>query len=218
MPAEPGATNSLSPAVGDRSLARGDVPDALRRRYFLDERRGDGLAFYVDATVKAPAFRDRGRQLVTARADPNAIRDMVAIARHRGWTIVTARGAADFRREAWLAGRTAGLEVLGYRPTERDMQDLERRLRPRRRASGPADDQVRRPRRELDAGAKSRLAVVDAVVRGRVGGRAAQDRILAAARVRVAAWLERGAGFEPLHVGRGFRAQTASRQREPRER
>lgn len=45
---------------------------------------------------------------------------------------------------------------------------------------------------------------LDAVDRGRVGGRAAQERILAGARAEIAAWLERGAGFEPLHVDRGL--------------
>jgi hypothetical protein len=61
-----------------------------------------------------------------ATLDPNAIRDMAAIAHHRGWSIVKAQGSAEFRREAWLAGRSLGLEVRGYRPTERDLQDLHR--------------------------------------------------------------------------------------------
>lgn len=84
-------------------------------------RGGAGLGFYIDAKVTEPAFRDRSRQLVAARSDPNAIRDMTAIAEHRGRTIVVAQGSANFRREAWLAGRTVGTEVRGYRPTERDV-------------------------------------------------------------------------------------------------
>lgn len=201
MPADPQA-NTVSPAVKDRSVASGDVPEALRRRYFLDGRGGPGLAFYVDATVKAPAFRDRGRQLVAVRTDPNAIRDMMAIARHRQWTIVTVRGAADFRREAWLAGRSAGLEVRGYRPSERDLQELERRARRRDRAPDEAarHDWLSRPIAE--AGAKSRMAVVSAVVRGRVDDRTAQERILTAARARIADWLERGARFDVFSASR----------------
>ena len=103
--------NSLAPGVRNRSTAEGDVPETLRRRYYVDGRGGAGLGFYADATVKAPAFRDAGRQLVAARNDPNAIRDMTAIARHRGWTIVVAKGEVGFRREAWLAGRAVGLEA-----------------------------------------------------------------------------------------------------------
>src|SRR5882757_4951775 len=105
MPDDPRNPDSLASAVDGRSIQRGDVPDHLKRRYYTDERGGDGLGFYVDAKVQAPAFRDRGRELVARRPDPNAIRDMTEIAQHRGWVIVTARGSADFRREAWLAGR-----------------------------------------------------------------------------------------------------------------
>ena len=213
MPAEP-QVNTVSPAVKDRSVARGDVPEALRRRYYLDGRGGPGLAFYVDATVKAPAFRDRGRQLVATRTDPNAIRDMMAIARYRQWTIVTVRGAAEFRREAWLAGRSAGLEVRGYRPTERDLQDLERRTRARGRGPGEAAQAARPPRSIDDLGARSRLAVVSAVVRGRVDDYTAQERILAAARTRIADWLERGARFEVFPASReGRRERTLVRDR-----
>lgn len=194
MPAEPQA-NTVSPVVKDRSIATGDVPEALRRRYYLDGR-GGALAFYVDATVKAPAFQDRGRQLVALRSDPNAIRDMMAIARHRRWATVTVRGAADFRREAWLAGRIAGLEVRGYRPTERDLQDLERRGRRRDRAPGVAAQRDPLSRPIDDPGARSRLAVIGAVVRARIDDRSAQERVLAAARARLADWLERGARFD----------------------
>lgn len=205
MPAEP-QLNTVSPAVKDRSVTRGDIPEPLRRRYYLDGRGGPGLAFYVDATVKAPAFHDRGGRLVAARTDPHAIRDMMAIARHRQWTMVTVRGAADFRREAWLAGRSVGLEVRGYRPTERDTQELDRRTAARERFAqrterGLAREPSDRPPRDLEAspGAPSRLGVVEAVVRARVPDSQAQERILAGARSRLADWLERGARFEPLH-------------------
>jgi hypothetical protein len=72
---------------------------------------------HVDAAVNRAAFRDRGDRL----ADPNAIRDMVEIARHRGRSIVAVRGSTEFRREAWLAARQLGLEVRGYQATERDL-------------------------------------------------------------------------------------------------
>jgi len=213
MPDDPKAEDSLSPAVKDRSVTQGDVPDALMRRYYTDERGGDGLGFYVDARIQTPAFRDRGRELVATRLDPNAIRDMTAIAEHRGWTIVQARGSAGFRREAWLAGRSIGLEVGGYRPTERDLQELQRRQdqaqraadrregrserREERRDRAADDHEVRRERRE-EAGARSPLRVVDAVVRARVADPEQQAWIMASARERIAHWLERGVSFNAL--------------------
>lgn len=204
MAADPVA-NSLAPGVRNRSTAEGDVPEALRRRYYVDGRGGAGLGFYPDATVKAPAFRDAGRQLVAARNDPNAIRDMTAIARHRGWTIVVAKGEAGFRREAWLAGRAVGLEVRGYRPTERDIQELDRRIDRRLsretrsgRTEPSTGERTRTSDPEGDRGARSRLRAVETVVRARVSERSAQERIIAQARGRIADWLERGARFAPM--------------------
>ena len=199
MADDPAAPNTISPGVRDRSVAEGDVPEHLRRRYYVDGRGGAGLGFYVDAQVKAPAFRDQGRQLVAGRSDPNAVRDMTAIAQHRGWSIVVARGAAGFRREAWLAGRTAGIEVRGYRPTERDLQELDRRTARRERSGGERSSRTPQAIRD-EPGARTNLRVVDAVVRARVADPLARQRIMSSARERIADWLERGARFEPLRT------------------
>jgi len=197
--------NTVTPAVGKRSKTQGDVPDALARRYYTDGRGGAGLGFYTDAKVEKPAFRDEGGKLAAARTDPNAIRDMARIAQHRGWTIITVRGEANFRREAWLAGRAIGLEVRGYRPTERDIQELDRRIDRRLGRDGRSPEPARKPREERarspDDG-REQLRLVEAVVRGRIKEPSAQERILAAARERVADLLNQGARFRspPPHV------------------
>jgi len=186
------AANTLSPGVRNRSVSPRDVPEHLERRYYLDGRGGAGVGFYVDAQVKAPAFRDQGGKLAAARNDPNAIRDMVAIARHRGWTIVVVTGSQAFRREAWIASRAAGLEVRGYRPTERDLQALERRSAQQEARSRKGAEPTPPARARADAS----LRVVEAVVRSRIAEPARQDEILSAARARVASWRERGARFD----------------------
>lgn len=208
MAADATSPNTLK-ATGRRSTATGDVPDDLRRRYYLDGRGGLGLGFYADATIATPAFRDRGDRLVTSRTDPHVIRHLTAIARHRGWKRVTLTGAPDFRREAWLIARAEGLEVRGYRPTARDAQDLERRIEAQRRRQQWAslredlEDARAHPDRERRrAGAASRLAVVDALVKSRIPDPLAQARLLDQARARVAGWLERGGGFDEIDLGR----------------
>lgn len=213
--------NSLQPRGRGRSTAEADAPEALLRRYYLDGRGGAGTGFYVDARIATPAFRDTGRQLVAARSDPNAIRDMIAIARHREWRVVVARGEGEFRREAWLAGRAAGLEVRGYRPTERDMQELDRRIAARDRWDGRSGERAgpRRPAPDRadptrDAGARSRLRTVEAVVAARVADPIARSRIMAAARDRVASWLERGARFDPMSPARQPTAERVPHERQ----
>ncbi|HEY1926602.1 MAG TPA: LPD7 domain-containing protein [Caulobacteraceae bacterium] len=208
MAADAATPNTLK-ATGRRSTAKGDVPDDLRRRYFLDARGGLGVGFYADATVATPAFRDRGDRLVTTRTDPHVIRHLTAIARHRGWAKVTLTGAPEFRREAWLIARAEGLEVRGYRPTARDAQDLERRIESQRRREqwSKLSDELDQARANPDrdrhrAGAKSRLAVVEAVVKSRIPEPAVQARLLEQARARVAGWLERGGRFDEVDLDR----------------
>jgi hypothetical protein len=209
--------NGMSPSGQARSLTPGDVPDSVRRRYHIDGRSPVGMAFYVDATLTTPAFRDRGARLTTDGADPSAVRHMMEIAAHRGWTIVLVRGGRDFRREAWLAGRAQNLEVHGYRPTLRDLEALQRRLEAERPHTQALKREPPHRSRSLEApppGLTQRLNVVESVVRGRVRDRREQERILAAARARFAFWLERGATFPELRGRERGRRQQIDRSRD----
>jgi hypothetical protein len=118
---------------------------------------------------------------------------MVAIARHRGWSSVVVKGATGFRREAWLSGRLQDLEVLGYRPSERDRQLLERRQQARHATAQKTrlPSAVRRdtPIR-TQARMRLRMKVVDAVVRARIVEPRERARLLAAARDRLTKLLE----------------------------
>jgi hypothetical protein len=198
MPDDPPA-GAMRAEGAPRSVRKGDVPEALERRYYTDERGGRGLGFYADARIRQAAFRDEGRRLVAHRDDPHVARDLAAIARHRGWSIVVVQGSPAFRREAWLAARVIGIEVRGYRPTERDVQDLARRAleNERRGRQDRRKDRQRDPatpeHSKKDSPARTALRVVEAVVQARVAEPKAQARILAAASARLATWLERDA-------------------------
>lgn len=209
--------NQIDSEGRGRSTSKGDVPAPLLRRYYLDERGGPGLGFYADAKIQTATFRDLGARLVTPRSDPNAIRDMAAVAQHRGWTVVVVHGEADFRREAWLTASALGLEVRGYQATERDRQELERRQAAlARKAARTADDRPERGDREekAKAAARTNMRIVEAVVRARVGDRPAQDRILSAARERLASLLEQGVRVCPVDVARAKAVHESHRSRD----
>ena len=111
------------------SVERGDVPDAIKRRYFAEEPQfSPEVRFFTDARNEQPAFRDAGGKLTVRDSSPDIVRDLVAIAEHRGWKAIEVRGEDDFRRAVWLEAKVAGLEVRGYKPTERDLQELARHL------------------------------------------------------------------------------------------
>jgi hypothetical protein len=200
------------------STNKGDVPDPLRRRYYLDDRGGPGLGFYADARVQTAAFRDLGARLVTPRSDPNTIRDMAAVAHHRGWIVVVVHGEKDFRREAWLTACALGMEVRGYKPSERDRQELERRTAVlARKAARAVDERPERADRDVPDSASAghgNMRIIEAVVRARVGDRPAQDRILTAARERLASWLEQGARVRAVDVTWSQAQQESHRSRE----
>ncbi|MFD1960161.1 LPD7 domain-containing protein [Novosphingobium panipatense] len=82
----------------------------MRKRYFSSTGKWSGEpAYFTTAQAKEPAFRDQGRRLVTSSESEEVVRDLVAIARHRGWSNVHLTGSEAFRRAAWLeASRQVG--------------------------------------------------------------------------------------------------------------
>lgn len=162
-----------------RSLDKGDVPTQLMDRYLIErDRQGRPERYYRDHKTADPAFRDHGRALSSPQAYPDTVAAMLRIAQHRGWTSIRVAGNDDFRREVWVQARTLGLDVAGYRPTERDRQaasDGSKRDADRRaaRANEPSHDDVKR-----------RLAMAAVVVRTLIADPAAQARLMERAWVR----------------------------------
>lgn len=138
-PIEPGRAAAASPEAAtqgdkprERSTDVGDVPDEIAKRYFVQKSKWSGEpAYHETATSKEAAFRDQGAKLVAGGDSPAIARDLVAIAEHRGWQPVQVAGAESFKREIWLAASEKGLEVRGYKPNERDLQELTRRAEAR---------------------------------------------------------------------------------------
>jgi len=172
-------------AVGPGSGVPGDLPDPLADRYFTEPARGGTLRLYRHATGQVPALEDAGRRLTARRNDPHLVADLVAIARHRGWTDLRVTGAPAFRREVWLQASLAGLEVRGHRPTARDRQDLDRRAR---RAERDGDrSAARRPPRAagLTPEAARRLEIIRLVLQARALDPQVRARLTAYARRRL---------------------------------
>ena len=109
------------------SLEAGNVPDSVRKRYYADKAKWSGEpAFFTTAQAKDPAFRDQGRRLVTATESQEVVKDLVAIAQHRNWDRIHVTGSEEFRRSVWIEASQKGLEVRGYKPNDRDLQELDR--------------------------------------------------------------------------------------------
>lgn len=132
---------------------RNGFPDRVWRKYYVVVAKAgpNGEAIharvYTDRQGEYLAFKDTGDRLSTRNGAPAVVRDMVAVAEHRGWEAVSVRGPVEFRREAWLEATARGLTVRGYEPAELDHETLRKRLTDRvPQRSDPA-----RPAPNLDA-------------------------------------------------------------------
>jgi hypothetical protein len=103
------------------------VPEELRRRYYVQKSKWSGEpGFYESSTATDPAFRDQGGKLVAGTDSPAVARDLVAVAQHRGWGEIQVTGTDAFKREIWLQAMQQDIAVRGYKPNERDLQELSR--------------------------------------------------------------------------------------------
>src|SRR3546814_20412882 len=107
-----------------------DVCSSDLKRYFSTTSKWSGEpAYFTSAQAKEPAFRDQGRRLIPPSESDEVVRDLVAIAPHRGWSPVPVTGCETFRRPAGLEASRLVLAVRGCRPQQRDLQALYRERR-----------------------------------------------------------------------------------------
>ena len=169
-------------AEGSPGLEQEDwngFPDRVRRKYYVVGAKAgpDGEAIharvYTDRQGEYLAFKDAGNRLSTRNGAPEVVRDMIAVAEHRGWEAVSVRGPVEFRREAWLEATARGLPVRGFEPTELDQETLRKRFADRAPQRGdparPAPDldflsttkgAGPSPRANLDVGVTGRLVAI----------------------------------------------------------
>ena len=226
IPKDPGTSDKGKERAGvqPRSISAGDIPEPLQKRYFSSTGKWSGEpAYFTTAQAKEPAFRDQGRRLVTSSESEEVVRDLVAIARHRGWSNVHLTGSEAFRRAAWLEASRQGLEVRGYRPNERDLQELDRLQRDKSRNSiAPAAvpsfsreagrDQSQTHERSArsraaasgdrnERAAQSQLRVIEAVVRTALfDNPEAISRVMKVATTKLQNHVDRGDQIRPAMV------------------
>ncbi|WP_161828457.1 LPD7 domain-containing protein [Steroidobacter agaridevorans] len=97
------------------------MPETIRERFV---QVGNKYHF-PDGTR---AFTDHGKRLTSPSENTEVIKSLVMIAQARGWSEITVSGTDRFKKEAWFAARSAGLDVRGYSPTEFEQGRLVRML------------------------------------------------------------------------------------------
>lgn len=122
-------------------------PEAIARTYYVEDRAGE-RRYYDDYRRKALAIRSDANSIGSRREDLNTVRAMLTLAEARGWSEVKVSGTADFRREMWIEAQARGIVAQGYKASDLDRQEADRRRAERgqdsgRSAQSPAANEVR---------------------------------------------------------------------------
>jgi Large polyvalent protein-associated domain 7 len=132
------AESQENPSKSKKRSKPAEVPEEVRKRFVQV-----GKHFHYPDGKRA--FTDRGDRLSTPSENTEVIRSLVQIAKAREWSAITVQGTERFRKESWLAGRAAGLEVAGYQPTDFEAQRLAK-LAANSKDAQPSPKSPRRPR------------------------------------------------------------------------
>lgn len=121
-PTAPGKRQSLDA----KAAAYTTEPEAISRAYYVEDRGGE-RRYYADYQRKNLAIQASDTSISTKNDDLNTIRAMVTLAEARGWSELKVAGTADFRREAWIEAQARGVTARGYKATDLDQQEADRR-------------------------------------------------------------------------------------------
>ena len=95
------------------------LPDAVASTYKVKDGK------FMDKATDALRFEDHGKKLSTPVEDRVVIADMIAVAAAKNWGNLELKGTDNFKQIAWLEASARGIETKGYKPTERDLEQLD---------------------------------------------------------------------------------------------
>jgi len=124
---EPTARSTIPSQAAGSGRQISHMPEHIAAKFLRD---GDRY-FFED---KSLAFVDYGAKLRAHTENASVVRDLVAIARARGWEEGAVRGTQSFRRAVWHEAFVEGLQVSGYTPSKVELQAA---LKERERRHGP---------------------------------------------------------------------------------
>lgn len=129
------------------------IPDNIKNNYVAIVKNrfmGDEKINYYDKDDKSQmniAFEDRKDSLNTSRQDEKTINAMLDLAESKNWSSIKLKGTEEFKQKAWLEASLRGIEVKGYKPSERDLAMLEA-SKAERSVNAVIAEKVREPVRE----------------------------------------------------------------------
>jgi hypothetical protein len=94
------------------------LPDSVKGEYTVKDGK------FHDRDTQALRFEDHGKKLSTPVEDRKVIAHMVEVASAKNWGTLELKGTDTFKQMAWVEASARGLETKGYKPNERDLEEL----------------------------------------------------------------------------------------------
>jgi hypothetical protein len=125
-PSTPAAREANRADAAKKPAAYTTEPEAISKSFYIEDKGGE-RRYFDDYQRKSLAMRATNSSISTKREDLNTIKAMLAVAAARGWQSIEIKGTAEFKREAWIEAQARGLDARGYKATDLDRQEADRR-------------------------------------------------------------------------------------------
>lgn len=118
-----GQADSIAPAK--KSLLQAASTTAQRPKTLLGGKFiGDDKGNYRRIGEEKVSLVDEIERIRFIDKQMDTFQAAVELAKHKGWDAIEVTGSDRFRADAWYVARKAGLEVVGYEPTTKDLARL----------------------------------------------------------------------------------------------
>lgn len=129
---EPGQTDAAVLLCGrDKKVVLDlnyDTPDSLKDRYITFEGRllSPGRQYASPDNPRTVLFTDKGSKLSTAKSDLQTVKDMLEVAKQKGWDSIKIKGGKEFKSLMFVMAESQGIRTSGYSPKPEDLAMVER--------------------------------------------------------------------------------------------
>lgn len=129
---EPGQTDATALLRGmDKKVVLDlnyDTPESLKERYITFEGKllSPGRQYASPDNPRTVLFTDKGSKLSTAKSDLQTVKDMLEVAKQKGWDSIKIKGSKEFKSLMFVMAESQGIRTSGYRPKPEDLAMVER--------------------------------------------------------------------------------------------
>ena len=85
-----------------------------------------GRQYASPDSYRTVLFTDKGNKLTTAKSDLQTVKDMLEVAKHKGWDSIKIKGSKEFKSLMFVMAESQGIRTSGYSPKPEDLAMVER--------------------------------------------------------------------------------------------